>query len=489
MSPDLDENKFFIIDRGQIADRIDTFFWQPKFRVLDKVFERHHDWTVRLGAVATGITNGDHGGVEYTADGVRYLRGQAISEFGLDLDKDQRFIAESEHFRMVRAEVVPGDVLFTIAGSIGNACVVEGVDRANINQAIARIKPLQRILPQYLSDFLNTSFGRLQSRRVANGGVQLNINFAEVRALRLLVPPLDVQKRFVAELATARKIHDCALVEATRLLDSIDDYLLGELGIVLPAGQENTISSRIFAANWKDISGSRIDPGRYTKYHQSLRKVVGHGKYPSIRLMDCIVDYVSGDWGASATDIQDELVDYEECLVLRNTEFDNDFNLRVDGGRAVYRYIKKSKLKRLDIQPHDILVEKSGGSPDQPVGRAAYLNESVMKDRQVGFSNFLVKIRARVSVISPLFLFIWLKSSHRLKITESMQAQTNGIRNLIMNEYFGQLIPIPDSQAQQRICKVVTDLMETAQALRVEAVLTLESSKLRIEASLLGDAL
>ena len=45
-----------------------------------------------------------------------------------------------------------------------------------------------------------------------------------------------------------------------RLLDSIDDYLLGELGIELPEQEENTVQSRIFTRRFSEISGGRLDP-------------------------------------------------------------------------------------------------------------------------------------------------------------------------------------------------------------------------------------
>jgi type I restriction enzyme S subunit len=182
----------------------------------------------------------------------------------LDLEKDTKFIADSEHKRMIRAEVVNGDVLYTIAGSIGNACLVSGVEKANINQAIVRIKPGPQVLGQYLCDFLNSAIGKLQSRRIANGGVQLNINFSEVKALKILLPELDVQRQFVEKLAEARSAYKTSLSKADSLLAGIDEYLLSELGITLPPEPENTIATRIFTAQRKELAGWRFDPRLYT---------------------------------------------------------------------------------------------------------------------------------------------------------------------------------------------------------------------------------
>lgn len=143
-------------------------------------------------------------------------------------------IEPSEHERMLRSEVVPGDVLFTIAGSIGNACVVSGIEKANINQAIVRVRPRPELLPQYLADFLNSKYGKFQSSRIANGGVQLNINFSEVGQIAVVILPSQKQAKLVAVMNAARTARQQKLVEADTLLAGFDSYLLTQLGLTAP---------------------------------------------------------------------------------------------------------------------------------------------------------------------------------------------------------------------------------------------------------------
>lgn len=47
--------------------------------------------------------------------------------------------------------------------------------------------------------------------------------------------------------------------KAQQLLDSIDDYLLEELGITIP-DVENRLENRIFLGSFSKIEGNRIDP-------------------------------------------------------------------------------------------------------------------------------------------------------------------------------------------------------------------------------------
>lgn len=388
----MDGDKFFIIGRGEAVNRIDAFYWQPKFHTLDAIFARHPDWTVRLGSIATGITNGDHGGVEYTDSGVRYLRGQSVTEFGLDLAKDQRFISEAEHSRMVRAEVCPGDVLYTIAGSIGNACAVGGLDRANINQAIVRVRPLRHIIPQYLVDFLNSSLGRLQARRVANGGVQLNINFSEVRSLRILVPPLDKQRQLVDELAAARASHRLALAEAAQLLNSIDDYLLAELGITLPPEPANTLASRIFTAQRRELE-QRFDPAyfssRFSRIQHAL-ETISHSRLHEVAI------FSSEQW--------DQVSGFRDDFPYLEISAINTATGEVSGIDLIPKKNAPSRAKML-IREGDLLV-----STTRPNRGAITLVDSCIQTPLIASTGFSVIRNIIESKISKEFLLILLRS-------------------------------------------------------------------------------
>ena len=67
--------------------------------------------------------------------------------------------------------------------------------------------------------------------------------------------------------------------EAKKLLDSIDTYILNELGITIPE-IDASLENRLFFTSFKDVTGSRLDP-YYKLYFSSNYKSV---KYDSFRL-------------------------------------------------------------------------------------------------------------------------------------------------------------------------------------------------------------
>jgi len=272
--------------------------------------------------------------------------------------------------------------------------------------------------------------------------------------------------------------------KAKKLLASIDNYLLEELGIKLPELPENTLENRMFTVSLKDISGGRFDPKLYDNNTQAIRNAIEKTNFDKPKLKELVTSSMAGDWGK---DENENLADnFKRCLVIRATEFDNLYNLNLDNSRVKYRLINSGKLDRIDIQENDLLIEKSGGSPDQPVGRISILTNDILKIHQIGYSNFIHKIRVDNSKINSEYLFCFLKTVHNIKLTDAMQSQTNGIRNLIMSNYFNQIIPLPKIDKQKEIANHISEIRKQAQKLKDQTAEALKNASNEIERILLN---
>jgi len=237
--------------------------------------------------------------------------------------------------------------------------------------------------------------------------------------------------------------------------------------------------------NLSEVTGKRIDPKGYdikTKLLKSSIDNIDLKKFILLPLKSFIIQSIAGNWGI------------DEKEEIEDNEFDNQYNLNLDNSRVKYRLIKKSILSKIDLKENDLLIEKSGGSPDQPVGRIAIITQNIIKNNILCYSNFIHKIRVDNKKINPEYLFCFLKMMHNIRLTEAMQSQTNGIRNLIMNSYLNQNIIIPisengkiDIQKQTEIANIITAIREKAKKLQLEAINTLETAKRNIEQMILGN--
>ena len=225
--------------------------------------------------------------------------------------------------------------------------------------------------------------------------------------------------------------------------------------------------------------GGRFDPLKYNKNYINKHIEIEKSRYKTTKLKDLVINSSGGNWGDDEKKI-DNFKNYQECLVIRSTEFDNQQNLNINTKRRVFRFIKKSSLKNLKIKENDILIEKSGGSPNQPVGRVAILIKSILCENSICYSNFIHKI-SLIEDVNAHYIFNFLKTIHNCKVTENMQSQTNGIRNLIMKEFLSIKIPLPPLNIQNEIASHIQALRDEAKQLKQEAKEILKKAKDEVE--------
>ena len=182
----------------------------------------------------------------------------------------------------------------------------------------------------------------------------------------------------------------------------------------------------------------------------ATKKITFSSKYKSFPL-DTIAKFQDGLW-------KGEKGEMLLTKVLRNTNF------KLNTGKIDFEDIEEidvetSKLSSRLLAYGDILLEKSGGSPTQPVGRVRLFDYS--GDEQYSFSNFCSRIRVFNKEYDPAYLWVMLNEFYMLGGTISLQ---HGVRllNLKMPEYKKVRIPKPPIEVQQELASEVLRIYETA---------------------------
>ena len=174
-------------------------------------------------------------GYTFMNAGINFVKIEAIREDGHFLEEKFAFINDDCNNKLERSKLQKGDVLFSIAGALGRAAVVtNNILPANINQALSIIRPIRNKLS---SKFL---FWMLKSDHTINGIValkvgvaQFNLSLKQIGELQILLPPLEIQEKIVAELDGYQKIIDGAkhIVENYKPAIKIDpEWPLVEVG-------------------------------------------------------------------------------------------------------------------------------------------------------------------------------------------------------------------------------------------------------------------
>ena len=152
------------------------------------------------------------------------------------------------------------------------------------------------------------------------------------------------------------------------------------------------------------------------------------GNHSTTPVSHYIADSYPGEWGVEDTD-------GSGVKVIRTTNFTNAGKL--DLTDVVTRSIIEKKVKRKTIKKFDTILERSGGTAENPVGRVVLFEE----DDQYLCNNFTQVLRFKD--IDPRYAFYSLFYYYQMNKTavRSMGSKTTGIQNLDMNRYLEIGIP------------------------------------------------
>lgn len=156
------------------------------------------------------------------------------------------------------------------------------------------------------------------------------------------------------------------------------------------------------------------------------------------KLEDLISDTFPGEWGS-------EPISENAIKVIRTTNFTNEGYL--DLTDVVTRDIEPKKVVRKKLKQGDTILERSGGTKDNPVGRVVFFDE-------IGDylpNNFTQVLRPKESV-NPVYLFYALYNSYNLNkaAMRAMASQTTGIQNLSMSDFMAKSIVLPSRDEQNK---------------------------------------
>ena len=165
--------------------------------------------------------------------------------------------------------------------------------------------------------------------------------------------------------------------------------------------------------------------------------------------MEALFDYyIGGGWGND-----DVSQDYPvEANVIRGTDFPDVW--KYDISSCPRRYHKISNYKSRQLVDGDIVMEISGGTAEQPVGRAVLVTQNIIdrfKDGKVICASFCKLIRLDKTIVSPYFFYYWMQYLYDTRIIDRFQLQSTGIINFKFEAFLRKgLVMLPPMTIMKR---------------------------------------
>lgn len=167
-----------------------------------------------------------------------------------------------------------------------------------------------------------------------------------------------------------------------------------------------------------------------------------------MKLGEIVENTISGEWGT------EEKKDENDIFVIRTADFCNDG--RINYSNIIKRNIAKRKIEEKSLKIGDIIVEKSGGTDKNPVGRVVLFDKENCKCLA---NNFTQVLRIKKEHYYK-FIFYQLFYKYKSGGTLQMFNKTTGIQNLQMKLYLNQELNVCDKKEQIKISNLLDKVQE-----------------------------
>ena len=393
----------------------------------------------------------------YSESGYRYLRVSDLGEHGIEND-NPRYVDVEEIPDKIR--LASDSFLISRSGSLGLVSIVEDeVKDAILSSHIFKVNlDTTKIRPEYLEALLRSQIGQIQFFQNNNGAVIPEISQTALKSIRVVLPPASIQNHIVSFMRSAYAQKKQKEQEANTILDSIDDYVLTELGIEMPTVKKK----KCFVVYAGQIEG-RVDPlyVRDISYIKSLKT-----PYPLTPIGKLLIQ--KPQYGANERAVNGN--PETDVRYIRITDVDDYGNL-LDDWKTAEAIQSKYLLKE-----NDVLFARSGS-----VGRVFVYKSEVGK---AIFAGYLIRFKFDPSKVNPSFVLYYSFTKIYKLWLQSIQ-RTAAQPNINSKEFQSLEIPLPPLDVQNRIVTEVGKRLAHIAKLRQEADAIVEQAKERIERILL----
>ncbi|MDD9819396.1 MAG: restriction endonuclease subunit S [Nitrospira sp.] len=462
ISSEVDKNKVFLANVSDLKGRFDPHFYRPFFRHI--VRSVNNSKPEKLGSI-----------VQFSCECWNQKDLFDATFPYIEIGEIDLLTGEIKSIQSLKIKEAPsrakmivrnGDILVSTTrpsrGAISLVCA-DGVSIASTGFAVIRKVKNVDIDKHYLFYWLRQNCSLWQMEQRSSGGNYPAITQEELSRIKIPVPPKEIQYQVVSIMEAAYSAKRSKEEKAQKLLDGIDDYLLGELGIDFLERGENTLKSRIFTRRLSEVSGGRLDaPVHQNKY------VLETAKYPMNRFGDCVFINPLVSFSGFSPDTQATFIPMEKISDEYGEADISEFRTLTESGG----YTK--------FQDNDLLWAKI--TPCMQNGKSAIV--SGLRN-SIGFGSTEFHIFRAKSGTDIGYIYGLLRL-HSLRNHAVLYFSGSAGHQRVSDEFFKKLnIPKPPLEKQTEIANHITEIRNQAKRLREQAKADLEQAKQEVETMIL----
>lgn len=403
-------------------------------------------------------------GIERTnEDEPRYIRITDIDEFG-NLKEGLGVTAQVIEEKYFLNE---NDLLFARSGAtVGKAYIHRKRDYECFfaGYMIRFVVDSNKIDPYYVFLYTQLDIYKQWIQAIQRAAGQPNINAEEYKSLPIPIPPKNIQQEIINKIQKAYKQKEQKEKEAHNKLESIDKYLLQEIGIELSSDEKACLEDRVFVRKFSEISTKRFDASSNSStfsFSKSRYTLVPFTKYISI---DSDIGNIPEDTLATFLPMEKISDKYAEADLSEVKNFDDSKGY--------------TKFKN-----NDLLWSKI--TPCMENGKSVVV-ENLKSGIGFGSTEYFV-FRANNDKVNIKFIHALLRLKVFRNEAKKFFSGTAGHQR-VSKDFFNNLkIPLPSIEEQNQIVTHIQRLIDDARALKDEAMQIFEDAKKEVEKMILGE--
>jgi restriction endonuclease S subunit len=448
-----------------LESRIDPYYYQPALQQATNILRARKYPLFTVGELCQEMVHPAEFPREYSneQDGLPFVRAGDVRDGGLNLT-DLPFVSKDTLRSFPQSRLRVGDVLIVRtgakAGEVAMFAKSEGEYYASSHTLLLRVKT--DVNPRYLEQFLVSRFGKEQILRRLTGAAQKQLQKPSVASIRIPRPPRSIQDAIADKMDAAYRHRRALEAEAKALRESIDGYVLGELGTEWgkppdrgkPVGHE-----AVWFGTWRrDVK--RLDPKRY-RYQRE-------GPLPKDmrRLGDLLTRRL-------------EKVDRQQ-YALQDLEIIAKITF---GGQIVLRALKEKKDYKGDLYfayRDDLIYSKIRVAQ----GSISFVPENL---ERLAVSSEYPIYQTDVAQVLPAFIKLVFRTSVFQELLHTLRSGATSKARVRPSTIEELEIPVPLLRRQRSIVAEVQRRRERAVALRQEAARVLAEAKAEVERMILEE--
>jgi len=194
------------------------------------------------------------------------------------------------------------------------------------------------------------------------------------------------------------------------------------------------------------------------------------GKIPSsfsvTNMGDVFEEYIGGGWGNDEVSEEFPI----SASVIRGADFPSVWHY--DVSTCPKRFHKKSNYKSRQLHDGDIVMEISGGTSEQPVGRTVLVTQDLIDRFEGGrviCASFCKMINLNKEKISPYFFYFWMHYLYDTRIIDRFQLQSTGIINFKFEPFLKKgIVMLPSKDVMLSFDKHIIPLFKEINQLAIQ---------------------